>query len=339
MISAPYKWVLPQQKTPYLYDRDASIDFYQYRYSKGYMDEWPAEKRQRVLEIIRMLELPDTGEALDFGCGNGVFTNVIKQALPSGWKVYGTDISTIAVENAIKRYPGCTFFVTSDKRAAGKKFDFLFTHHVLEHVYNLADSLDEMHAYLKDKSSILHILPCGNEGSLEHYICSQRKDGINPKLENRFFFDDEGHVRRLNTEQLSGLYRKKGFTLTKEYYSWHHYVAMDSIAQNGLDYIKLLTDTSLATDEKAKKHLRRLRLTLSFFGTARFVVNLVKRKLHKKNRSVRDYIHLTIGVPLYIFAKPIDAYLKFQAAHEWKNKKTEQNGSEMYLFFKIDLPL
>lgn len=50
-----------------------SIEFYDDRYCKGYMKEWPVEKKERVLEIIKSLNLPKTGNALDFGCGgNGV---------------------------------------------------------------------------------------------------------------------------------------------------------------------------------------------------------------------------------------------------------------------------
>jgi hypothetical protein len=72
-----------------------------------------------------------------------------------------------------------------------------------------------MSNYLKAAASaMLHILPCGNEGSFEHNVCLLRKDGINPELEGRFFFEDEGHVRRLTTEQLSALCAKMGFVLT-----------------------------------------------------------------------------------------------------------------------------
>ena len=57
-------------------------EFYDNWYASGYMDEWPADKKERIFEIITALNLPETGEALDYGCGNGVFTEVIKKALP-----------------------------------------------------------------------------------------------------------------------------------------------------------------------------------------------------------------------------------------------------------------
>ncbi|KJR40670.1 Methyltransferase type 12 domain protein [Candidatus Magnetoovum chiemensis] len=41
------------------------------------------------------------GNGLDFGCGNGVFTKVLKTALP-GWNIYGCDLSDVAIENAKK---------------------------------------------------------------------------------------------------------------------------------------------------------------------------------------------------------------------------------------------
>ncbi len=52
-----------------------------------------------------------------------------------------------------------------------------------------------MDGYLKPESSMLHFMPCGNEGSYEYNVCLLRSDGINTELENRFFFEDEGHVR------------------------------------------------------------------------------------------------------------------------------------------------
>ncbi len=325
---------MKQQRTSHLHDEYLAVDFYQERYAHGYMEEWPIDKKQKVFEVIRGLELPDMGEALDFGCGNGVFTNVIKQALPYGWKVYGTDISTIAVENAKKRYPECIFFVKGERDYMGKKFDFLFTHHVLEHVYSLPEILDELDDLLKGEAAILHILPCGNEGSFEHSVCLLRKDGIDPKLENRFFFEEVAHLRRLNTEQLSKLYREKGFFLAKQYYSNHYYGGIEMITGEGLGLVRLFTDSSLAVDEIAKYKLTQLRYKLFLIWAFRRPVTLVEDRLRKRSRTVRDYILLILALPLYLFAKPLDSYLKGKALDEWQKRKTEENGGEMFLFYR-----
>jgi trans-aconitate methyltransferase len=317
-----------------LYDENRAVAFYQERYSHGYMEVWPIEKKRRIFEIVRSLGLPDEGEAIDFGCGNGVLTDVIRQALPPGWKVYGTDISGVAIDNAAKHYPGCIFFVADNGEFTGKRFDFLFTHHVLEHVYNLPQVFDEINGRLKDASTMMHILPCGNAGSLEHSICLLRKDGINPRLENRFFFEDEGHIRRLTTEQLSKLCREKDFVLIKEYYSNQYYGALDWITQSGSSFMRLFTDVSLAVDEEAKNKLERLRYKLIVFWCARYPAVFIESRLHKKAKTFRDYVFLLLSLPLYVFTKPMDSWLKCKALEEWNRKKTERNGSEMYLFFK-----
>jgi len=325
---------MQHQKTSQLYDKHMAAAFYQERYAHGYMDDWPIEKKRRIFEVIHNFDLPDTGEALDFGCGNGVFTDVIKQALPAGWKIYGTDISEIAIENAKKRYPGYVFFMPDDREFISKRFDFLFTHHVLEHVYNLPQVLKEINDCLKDKSTMLHILPCGNEGSFEHSICLLRKDGINLQLENRFFFEDEGHVRRLTTEQLSKLCREKGFILAKEYYSNQYFGAIDWIIQSGLSFIRMVTNVSSAVDEKAKSKLTKIRYKLLFLWGSRYLATFFDSRLRKRGRTVRNYIALILGLPLYAFTKSLNNYLKVKVLNEWNKQKTERNGSEMYLFFK-----
>jgi len=322
---------MKKQITAQLYDRDASIEFYQQRYSQGYMDDWPSEKKRKVTEVIHSLNLPKHGSALDLGCGNGVFTDVIKKALP-GWDVYGTDISASAVNNALERYPDCRFFMAGSDELLKERFDFILTHHVLEHVYDLSKTIDDMDQFLDDSSSILHILPCGNEGSFEHGICLLRKNGIDKNLENRFFFDDEGHVRRLSTDDLCGLYAKKGFLLRKEYYSNQHYGAINWITKKGIDYILNLTDNDLAVNKIAARALKILRYKLLAIWALRYPTVIVEHVIGKKN--IKDIVKTLCGYSLYVVSKPIDLYLNKKAELEWQVGKRNKNGSEMFLYFK-----
>lgn len=169
--------------------------FYDDRYSRRYMDDWGLRRKQRIFEIVRDLRLPDIGCALDFGCGNGVWTDIIKKALPS-WEVFGTDISTVAISKARERHPHLYFFELSNERGFNGKFDFLFSHHVLEHVLDINETFDAMNRLLRKSASMLHVLPCGNPGSLEHKIASLARNGIDKK-NGRFFFEESGHLRRL----------------------------------------------------------------------------------------------------------------------------------------------
>ncbi len=92
-----------------LHEKETSEKFYDARYMEGYMEEWDDSKKMKVREIISSLGLPETGKALDFGCGNGVFTNILKQCLPQ-WDVFGVEISPTAVANAKQRFPNCRFY-------------------------------------------------------------------------------------------------------------------------------------------------------------------------------------------------------------------------------------
>src|ERR1700752_3046721 len=82
---------------------------YDMRYQHGYMESWPPHQKKRAREYMRKLRLPKEGNALDFGCGKGDFTILIKEAYPQ-WNVYGTDISDVALELAARTYPTCQFY-------------------------------------------------------------------------------------------------------------------------------------------------------------------------------------------------------------------------------------
>lgn len=316
-----------------LYDRTQSLEFYEYRYEQGYMDEWPVDKKKKVFEVIQDLALPTKGEALDFGCGNGVLTEILRQALPS-WKVYGTDISRNAVANARARYPGCIFFESNSTEFAHKTFDFIFTHHVLEHVFNLDQVFTQIESYLKPESSMLHVLPCGNEASYEHNICSMRKDGINKHLENRFFFEEEGHVRRLTTNDLSCFCETKGFQLQKEYYSNHYYGAIEWITNSDPRFVLMFSDTSQAVNKDAKRKLNKARQYLIFITALRLPAQIVSKLINKRHKQIKHYLLLLWALPFYVFSIPVDRYWKSKAREEWGNKKSNRNGSEMYLYFR-----
>lgn len=323
-------------KTSELYDKSKSVAFYQERYSIGYMDGyWPVEKERRVVEVIKSLGLPDAGEAIDYGCGNGTFAEVLRMALPQGWKVFGTDISEKAIENAKKHYPRIEFFVANNDEYIYKKFDFLFTHHVLEHVFDLPLVLDEINDRLKNTSTMLHILPCGNIGSFEYNICLLRKDGIDSHFENRFFYEDVGHVRRLNSEQLIELCKERHFVIANEFYSNQYYGAINWITTRpASSLIRLLTDTTMAINSEAKKKLKRLRYNLLFYWQVRHWGVAVMNTLAIKKKTFRNYIGLTLRLPLFPLSKLIDSVFERKALNEWNQRKKDRNGGEMYLFFK-----
>ncbi len=75
--------------------------------------------QQRVAELAASLLVGTPHRLLDIGCGEGYYTDQIQQSLAehaAHTKVYGLDISKVAIRYAAKRYPNCHFFVASSHR-------------------------------------------------------------------------------------------------------------------------------------------------------------------------------------------------------------------------------
>ncbi len=320
------------EKNSALYDKNVAATFYEERYVKGYMDEWPTFKKQRVFNLIRQLGLPEIGRALDIGCGNGVFTDVIKQALPK-WDVYGAEISETAVLHAQERYPACNFLVATDKALSEQPFDFVFSHHVLEHVYNVREFLAEVNAKLQPQAAMLHICPCGNEGSLEDQISRMMKGGIDTTRENRRFFEEPGHLRRLTTNEVVNVVKDFGFQLTKDWYAQHYWSAVDWITEWERGEVKKLTNFHDGVDSSAQQNLKKLRRKLMLLTYLRLPVMTISALEHKTTKNVKDWIKFSGALGLYPLAKTVDTLVRKKGLAEWEHLKSDRRGGEMYLYF------
>ncbi|MDQ3047796.1 MAG: class I SAM-dependent methyltransferase [Bacteroidota bacterium] len=303
-----------------LFNKTSSIEFYNDRYTDGYMEDWPQKKKDRIINIIRALNLPSQGLALDYGCGNGVFTDVIKKALPE-WDVYGSDISKIAVENARTRFLQCKFFVADDVSMEKVKFDFIFSHHVLEHVYDIDQSTKEIADMAKNQAVIFHVLPCGNAGSLEHDLCSNRTDGINSQINNRFFYEDPGHLRRLTSEELAKKYELYGFWLATSYFANQYYGALDWITNYDADFIRYLTDTSKGKDQIKNNRITSLRRQLMLLYKAKSTMKFFKGKANVPFLSKLKLLG----------ANWVAGYYQKKVDYEWEHQCHDPKGSEMYI--------
>jgi SAM-dependent methyltransferase len=309
-----------------LNDRHSSVRFYQDRYEAGYMDDWPIWKKRRVRDLIRSLRLPTTGRALDFGCGQGIFTQVVKDALPE-WDVYGCDLSETAVEIATRRFPSCSFFVAGHPPAGTKIFDLLLTHHVLEHVVDLSETFAEMAELAARRAAMIHILPCGNPGSLEQRIASTRRSGIDPARGNRLWFEDEGHLRRLTTGEMVDHQARHGFALSDARYANQHQGAIEWITASPIAFIEDFADATQAIDPAARQALRRLRMRLLLFARL--------RALGRTDvlAGVSDRANAILRRASGRIARTTGKYCEYRAEREWRSRSREECGSEMYLTF------
>jgi SAM-dependent methyltransferase len=320
-----------QTRTDDLYDRQHGLAFYEERYRTGYMEQWPEWKRKRVVDVVRSLGLPATGEALDFGCGNGVFTDVLREALPE-WTVYGVDISTIAVGHARDRYPDCTFFTASDPAYADRRFDFLFTHHVLEHVDDVGRVWREMAALLRTSASaMLHVLPCGNPGSFEHGLCLRRRDGIDPSREGRWYLDDVGHLRRLDTERMTRLARDNGFRLSAQKYACHFWGTVHWMTEHGSAYAAQFVDPASGRTVADRWSLRATRFVMSAVAGAR---RHARPRPRPPGAPLAARLKAVIGRSVVRpLCEQVDRYVARRDEREWTTRRGDPAGSEMYLYF------
>ncbi len=316
-----------------LHNISDAVEFYDDRYEDGYMEEWDDSKKRKVGEIIISMDLPEFGKALDFGCGNGVFTNIIKKHLPK-WEVFGVEISPVAVQNASKKFPECSFFTNETAQDYLQQFDFLFSHHVIEHVQDLGETIQQVNSYLKIVSHQLHILPCGNEGSYEYDICMLHKNGIENEKGNRFFFEEPGHLRRLTSNKLIDAMRQINFSINSQFFANQQFGAINWITKSSPRFVKRLTDPSNAADDVSKDKLSSLRkyllnLTYQQFPYSKYW--MIKSKWSKK---ISDRVILVILFFPAMISKNV--YEKFNklSDEEWENQKQEKNGSEMYLSFQ-----
>jgi trans-aconitate methyltransferase len=316
-----------------LHDYRESVEFYEARYEGGYMEEWDETKKNKVREILKHLPLPATGKVLDFGCGNGVFTAILKECLPS-WDVYGVEISKIAVANASKKLPSCIFFVAEDSDKYSHQFDFLFSHHVIEHVPDLNETFQIIDNYLKPQAFQLHVLPCRNEGSLEFTIAQLKRNGIEKNKGNRFFFEEEGHLRRLNSTEFEMWENKIGFHLEQEFYSNQYDGAVNWITKSSPRFVKRLTAGEDAVDEEARKKLSKLRKTLLPLTYSQFLYSKYWQIKSKWHKTAKDYLALTVLFAPAMISKVFFDKMEKKSAEEWQKRKHEKNGSEMFLFFK-----
>jgi len=327
-------------KTSQLSDSLIAEQFYEERYNDGYMDEWPQWKKLRIIELIQQLNLPEQGKALDFGCGRGIFAIVIKQALPN-WEVTGCDISLTAMADARARFPQLRFHEITELIKKEEKFDLVFSHHVLEHVFEIKFVLNQISQLQNSGGVMFHILPCGNLGSFEHDLASKIPDGINLENGNRFYFEDIGHVRRLTSNQLDSLLGEFHYETHNAWFANQRYGSLEWMSDSQDSLLdEVLTNPSIAKgNPEGLETLAELRDKISRLKLARLYAkegkkHRVKMRLlelkSKPSRVFKTISNILNDIQLVKEGRAFQANL----SDEWSMKKTENTGSEMYLSYK-----
>ncbi len=114
--------------------------------------------RRLVDAMLQCVSLPQTGRALDIGCGNGGFLRALSAARP-GWSLAGTELDGRHREDVLAIAGVQTFVATADPADVEGRFDLVSLVHVLEHIVDPGDFLSRVADRLADEGVLLIQVP------------------------------------------------------------------------------------------------------------------------------------------------------------------------------------
>ena len=160
-------------------------------------------------------------------------------------EIVGIDISEAAIVKASQKFPVARFLVFDGEQMVldDSSFDLIFSFHVLEHVLDVAASIKDISRLLCPVRYALIIFPCGNKNSFEDRLVNEMQDGrrVSATGEPVFFFEvDDGHMRRMPSEQTIALFKQQGVEIQTEFYSGQLFAALALIRGTGPAYINRL---------------------------------------------------------------------------------------------------
>lgn len=311
---------------------------YDDRYDGNYMDTdaystWAHEglAGYRVRQTLVQVH-SHPRKILDYGCGQGKWTPLLRDMYPDA-EIVGIDISEVAIAKAANKFPENHFFTFDGSRAAldDSSFDLVFSFHVLEHVLDIAASIKDIARLLRPDGYACIIFPCGNKNSFEDRLVNLMQDGrrLSDTGESVFFFEiEDGHVRRMPSEQTIALFKQQGLTIQEEFYSGHFFAALDWLVRGtGPAYINRFFGSCKPINPFAAIRLAAMRRFLLFLN--RFLgykgLNLVKRRPAPKQAVV---------LVTQKIAALVDRSIMELARWEWNYRCHAKNGSAQYLVFR-----
>lgn len=307
-------------------------EFYDKRYEGSYMEE---HSRIEIIQVRHVLNFipKEPATILDYGCGQGVWIGMLHEVFPNV-EIVGVDISKNAIEKARNRFPQYKFLAMEGNSAPleGESFDLVFSYHVLEHVVYLHETLSDMSKLLKPDGVLCLILPCGNPHSFEYKVCTLTVNGIETLEDGkkRFFFEDEGHLRRITSDDLVRKLKPYNLLLVNQFFSNQMFGAMYWIGNSTPNFISKIFNPSRGKCTLSKIKLLLLKVIFLSISVVLRLSNIQRRQSDIPSKKV------IIGVlfPIIILSKIFRGLFSFLAINEWNLRKNSKNGSAMFLIFR-----
>ena len=193
-------------------DNDKSLVLFLYRWVRNRNLKWKLKVISKHQKKI--------GEILDYGCGLGNFLNYCKE---QGWKSTGMDVSENA-RNVVKHRYNIDVYPNSEiKDQTEKKYDVISLWHVLEHVYDLDETILEFHRILKDEGTVYIAVPNRKSHDAEHY--KEKWDA----------YDVPRHIYHFSPHDMNLLMDRFGFKIVEKRGMFYDafYVSMRSEMHSG----------------------------------------------------------------------------------------------------------
>jgi SAM-dependent methyltransferase len=311
--------------------------FYDQRHARGWMDYWAQDKIDRVLNLI-VSALPSAkATVLEYGCGTGVFTAALKAARPD-LEVHGCDISPLGIQKARAGHSDIRFHLLTEAGAEPElpEPDVVYTHHVLEHVQDLEGTIAHIAHLVRPGGRVLHILPCGNSGSLEHNIATLIANGVASDGTGLFSLDDISHVRRLTSSDLEGVAARHGLVLERAFYANQFWGDIEYLSAQLYWGLLGWLNPRKARSAVAAGQLLALLLVFLSLSVIRIMPPYILKTFRYKRRLWKAVAFWLLVVPsavLYPISAAINRSLIVAREWEWRHHKERRNGGEMYLLF------
>jgi len=142
------------------------------------------------------------GNVLDIGCGSGDFLHYAKK---NGWNTTGIEPDEKARQFSTQRQIGKVLSPKDAISIPQKSFDLITLWHVLEHVDDLQEQIDQIKSWLKPGGRIVIALP--NPDSFDAHYYGIYWAG----------WDVPRHLHHFSKDNILQLMKKNGFTGNKSY--------------------------------------------------------------------------------------------------------------------------
>ena len=169
---------------------------------KGFINStYQSVRKYTLLKKLQLIsKYFKTGKVLDIGCGTGEFLNICKNAK---WSTIGIEPSSDARKMAIEKYGLDIKEEAEIKNLEPESFDVISMWHVLEHVPNLNERIEDLRRLIKPNGIIIIAVP--NCESLDAKIYK----------ENWAAYDVPRHLYHFTPKDIESIFKNHGMEMFK----------------------------------------------------------------------------------------------------------------------------